>query len=136
MRFASFILIIGLSVGANASEYADDAFYSDTQTGLLWLAGPDENMTWNDAAEWVSSLGGDWRLPSRSELSDLFNTGIDIRDAASFDNSGFVVTIWSGESDGNRAWSMNFFRGSAGGNEYHHMKTVSLDRRALAVCGL
>ena len=37
----------------------------DTNTGLEWKAGPDRDMTWNEARFWVESLnldGGGWRI--------------------------------------------------------------------------
>jgi hypothetical protein len=48
----------------------------DTRTGLEWYIGPDQNMTWDEAKNWVSSLtacGGNWRMPKIEELKPLYN---------------------------------------------------------------
>jgi len=50
----------------------------DTKTGLEWVAGPDSNMTWYQARDWVQSLsiaGGGWRMPTRDELGGLYQKG-------------------------------------------------------------
>ena len=111
----------------------DGEIISDTHTGLQWRCGSDIDTNWNEAFQWVNSLGDGWRMPSRTELRALYDSGVYIRTWGSFDNSGFVVTIWSGEASVTKAWSMSFFRGPGGGNEYWHFHRVSLDRRVLAV---
>jgi len=50
----------------------------DTKTGLEWVAGPDRNMTWYQARDWVQRLsiaGGSWRMPTRDELGGLYQKG-------------------------------------------------------------
>ena len=47
---------------------------ADTQTGLEWIAGPDEDTSYYQAAAWVRSLtiaGGGWRMPTDRELRTL-----------------------------------------------------------------
>jgi hypothetical protein len=39
----------------------------DTQNNLEWMAGPDRNVTWYEADNWVKNLktaGGRWRMPT------------------------------------------------------------------------
>jgi hypothetical protein len=50
----------------------------DTGTGLEWVAGPDKNMGWDDAKDWVNRLnldGGGWRMPTKKELEGLYQEG-------------------------------------------------------------
>jgi len=49
---------------------------ADTKTGLQWYLGPDTNISWTDAAQWVRQLptcGGGWVLPSLAQLKTLFD---------------------------------------------------------------
>jgi len=63
----------------------------DTETGNQWLVGPDVDTDWTEAHEWINSLEGDWRMPSKYDLWDLFMSGIDIYSWGPFDNSGRYV---------------------------------------------
>lgn len=40
--------------------------------GLEWQAGPDEDMNYRTAQEWVKSLGKDWQAPTTAQLEQLF----------------------------------------------------------------
>jgi hypothetical protein len=62
--------------------------------GLQWRVGPDRDLSWNQAFEWVNSLGGGWRVPSIGELEGLWNAGVNNTDWGPFRNNGFLV--WSG----------------------------------------
>ena len=58
---------------ANFVAYANGVV-ADTQTGLEWIAGPDEDTSYYQAAAWVRSLtiaGGGWRMPKARELGTL-----------------------------------------------------------------
>ncbi len=58
----------------------------DTQSGLEWYAGPDKNTDWNDAKNWVAGLkveGGNWRMPTRTELKGLYQKGAGSRNMTS-----------------------------------------------------
>ncbi|MCG7853283.1 MAG: DUF1566 domain-containing protein [Methanosarcinaceae archaeon] len=57
-------------------KYANGIVY-DTKTGLQWVAGPDRNITWNEAKSWAQSLnieGGSWRIPTLGEIEGLKNS--------------------------------------------------------------
>jgi Tfp pilus assembly protein PilZ len=46
----------------------------DLESGLEWVVGPDQDISWYDAKIWVETLtqcGGQWRLPTRRELADI-----------------------------------------------------------------
>ena len=48
----------------------------DTKTDLEWYVGPDANISWLEATQWVRQLpncGGGWRLPNLTQLKTLFD---------------------------------------------------------------
>ena len=48
-------------------EKIDSGIVYDKQNRLEWYAGPDKNLTWNQAQSWAEKLnvgGGGWRMPS------------------------------------------------------------------------
>jgi hypothetical protein len=56
----------------------DNGVVHDSKTGLDWLAGPDEDMDWQAATNWVKNLevdGGGWRIPNQDELQTLHREG-------------------------------------------------------------
>lgn len=61
--------------------------------GMLWRVGPDRDITWFEARDWVTRLGEEWRLPTLSELGDLHRSGVTWGEWGPFENSGFGV--WS-----------------------------------------
>ena len=104
----------------------------DTNTGLEWKAGPDENTNWNEARSWVQSLnldGGGWRMPTIDELSGLYKKGTGDRNMTSLlKTTGWWV--WSGEAEGSskaRIFGFSVGRRSSGILDY------SFSSRAFAV---
>jgi hypothetical protein len=84
----------------------------DTKTGLEWVAGPDKDMTWEEARSWVQSLnvdGGGWRFPTMDELEGLYNKGAGDRNMTPLlKSTGWWV--WSGETMGSSAaWRFDFY---------------------------
>lgn len=83
----------------------------DTVTGLEWQVGPDRDMNWYEAREWVFSLGTTWWMPNVGELQSLWESGINVRGKEGwgpFENSGWAV--WSGEvQDSSSAWGFFFY---------------------------
>gem|GEM_PF-2850847 len=49
---------------------------TDTQTGLVWCAGPARDCDMVDASRFLVELGDGWRFPSISELETLHEAGI------------------------------------------------------------
>ena len=89
----------------------------DTSTGLEWVAGPDKNITWDEANSWVKHLnlsGGGWRMPSLDELESLYKKGAGPRNMTPLlKTKGWWV--WSGETVGSReARSFAFGHGFKG----------------------
>jgi hypothetical protein len=104
----------------------------DTKTGLEWVAGPDRDMSWEDAKKWVENLnvaGGGWRMPTMEELRGLYNQGSGDRNMTPLlKTTGWWV--WSGETEGlSHQWRFDYYRGY--GNL--PVSADSNDKRAFAV---
>lgn len=86
---------------------------------LQWLSGPDWDITWYEANDWVQGLGGGWRLPSIEELQGLWDAGIRLDNSWPFTIyrdlprvGRVVLRVWSGEViDSTSAWTMSFMNG-------------------------
>jgi len=50
----------------------------DLVTGMEWKVAPDSRLSLEEACDWVLELGGDWRMPTYSELSELWMAGINM----------------------------------------------------------
>lgn len=72
---------------------SSDGIITDIVTGLQWKVGPDRDFDWYGAEIWIKGLGGDWRMPMKNELEELFNAGINTMTWGPFENTGWV--IWS-----------------------------------------
>jgi len=86
----------------------------DTKTGLEWVAGPDEETTFEEAKAWIRGLtidGGGWRLPTEAELNTLYKTGAGLRNMTPLlKTSGWVV--WCTETEGSsNAGTFHFYYG-------------------------
>lgn len=109
------ILLLTLSepVLGQSEDFVKDVtgIITDQFTGLQWIVGPDRSMSWDNATEWVNSLGNDWRMPTRNDLRGLHIAGINADNWGPFRNSGWMV--WTGEvRDSYSAWFVNFLDGS------------------------
>ena len=84
---------------------------TDNVTGLEWMVGPDSDVRWYDACNWVSELGDDWRMPIRAELVELYNAGITANHWRLFSNTG--LTVWTGQETSSRltAYDVGFTDG-------------------------
>lgn len=86
----------------------------DTETGLEWLANPDEMMRFSNARRWVLKLkvsGGGWRMPSKDELSTLFQKGMGDRNRTLLLDSKSWFG-WIADGDGDDGWVMGFRHGA------------------------
>lgn len=70
---------------------SDSGTILDIVTGLQWKVGPDRDLDWYGAGIWISGLEGNWRMPLRDELEQLFEAGITTETWGPFDNSGWLV---------------------------------------------
>jgi TonB family protein len=108
------LLIMALLTSVYAERFeVNGGIITDTTTGLEWRLGPDSDTDWYEADSWVKGLGDTWRMPSLSELQELYNAGITFSNWGPFENSG--GWIWSGEvRDSLSAWGFNFDFGNGG----------------------
>jgi len=68
----------------NSFQFAvsDNGIIFDSLNNLEWYAGPDEDISWNQAKAWCDNLsdaGGKWRLPKIAELKTLYIKGVGER---------------------------------------------------------
>ena len=93
-----------------------DGVVRDTKTHLEWMAGPDRDMTWNEAVSWIQSLnrdGGRWRMPTLRELKGLYRANTGPRNMTPLlKTTGW--SVWSSEAKGaSFRWAFLFHFGSA-----------------------
>lgn len=106
-RLFQLFLLISAATGAFASFTVVDGVITDSETGLQWIVGPDQGMSWYDAQDWVNGLGGSWRMPTMDELQALYESGVVGGDMGHFSLS--ASTVWSKDIDGDRAWAFLFY---------------------------
>ncbi len=105
----------GAAVEGSSERYAvsPQGVISDFQTGLEWLVGPDRDMDYARAVQWVAGCreaGGGWRMPTRHELKSLYRDGAGERNMApDFKTSGWWV--WAENRDAQTAWAFAFNHG-------------------------
>ena len=104
----------------------------DTKTGLEWVAGPNRDMTWDEAKSWAIRLavgGAGWRMPTKDELQTLYQKGLGTRNMTPL----LMTTgwwVWSGNKKGAyTAWGFVFVNK----NWFLGDRDASLDRRGFAV---
>ncbi|MFZ2959374.1 MAG: DUF1566 domain-containing protein [Candidatus Ozemobacteraceae bacterium] len=88
---------------------------TDFQTGLRWLEGPNKATSWDAAQSWITTLGPEWRTPTRAEVKTLFIKGAG--DGACrnmvrvFRFPAAVSSIWAERRDSASAWEVSFKNG-------------------------
>ena len=97
----------------------DSGVVYDTELGLEWYAGPDQEMSWEQAKTWVTGLdkfGGGWRMPTKRELKTLYHIGDGVNNITYLlYNSGYW--IWAGPTkDLSARWIFSFSYGGEGWN--------------------
>ena len=105
-----------------AKVIAKDGHYVSYENGIVydkkakfgWLAGPDKDVTRDEAKAWVESLsveGGGWRMPTKEELKSLYKKGAGSRNMTPLlKTTGW--RLWSDETKGSEAaWFFNFYDG-------------------------
>ena len=96
--------------------------------GMEWMIGPDQSTSWYAACDWVASLGDDWRMPTMTELENLYNSGISVDNWGPFGNSGSYVWSSYNEEDDDVATNFNYTYGQ----ERMNAKDYSNNGRAFA----
>ena len=107
------------------------AYFTDTDTGLEWVIGPDQDTNYAQAEQWVAACkveGGGWRMPTRAELKTLYRSGVGERNMKKpITTSGWWV--WAEPKDSSSAWGFNF----SNGNEVWDYRDDSDDDRVFGV---
>jgi len=103
--------IVGnLATGAKRFTVSSDGVISDSVTSLEWVVGPDRGTNYAQARQWVASrktAGGGWRMPTRKELSALYQKGMEKRNMdLAFKTTGLY--IWAEPRDSSSAWGFSF----------------------------
>ncbi len=103
----------------------------DKKTKLMWAASDNRsNLTWQEAVDYCTSYTGagyqDWRMPNASELSALFEAGIQ-KDGEMIRITG--ERIWASETEDSRGAFCHFLRSGCSTGE----KVMSITMRALPV---
>ncbi len=110
----------------------DNGIIHDTKTGLEWFVGPDENITLDEANNWIQALsfdGGRWRMPTMAELKGLYKYRAGTRNISPlFKFTGWWV--WSKEAN-NLSSGWCFLFNSDCGHRCHG--NLSGGRRVFAV---
>lgn len=73
--------------------------------GYRWIGGPDQETNFNQAQEWILSLGDDWNPPTTEELKELYGSRVRLPFADS------EPVIWATPKDSSSAWVINFRSG-------------------------
>lgn len=124
-------LIMDLDTGTTRFSVSADGVITDAITGLQWLTGSDLDTDYSQAKRWINELdvgGGNWRMPTREELSTIYFAGVGERNMdPAFDFTGWYV--WAEPFDSKFAYICNFVEG---GCDYHD-QSVSVRHRAFAV---
>lgn len=132
MKYPLVLMILAVFNPVSADEF-DDRFYTndegiivDTETGYRWMVGPDRDMNWDQAHQWINDLEGNWRMPTKYDLWELYCHGVDIYSWGPFDNNGIYVWAFDYQSadmkylfsfrpENNSAfWSRRYISGSSG----------------------
>lgn len=124
-------LVVDLSTGATRFTVSTEGVISDSQTGLEWVVGPDGDTNYAQAEQWVAGCNvatGGWRMPTRQELSSLYQKGIGERNMdPAFRTTGWWV--WAEPRDSSSAWYFRF----NDGDEYGRDRDGSRSNRVFGV---
>ena len=102
--------------------------YYDEKTNLEWQVGPDKNIDWYEANDWIDSLGDSWRMPTIEEYKTIYKAGLGKRNIPpELETTGWWG--WSNKKDDGYAWLFAFFDGK----ESWYNRLTSLFSRGFAV---
>jgi Protein of unknown function (DUF1566) len=127
--------VVSSSVPSAGRFSASDGVVTDAQTGLRWQQVQDPNLyPWAEAKTYCSRLelaGGDWRLPSRAELTTLVHYGrvLPTIDAVAFPDTSHDA-FWTSSpfvGEAGQAWVIYFSYGGTNDratSESHYVRCV------------
>jgi hypothetical protein len=92
---------------------SSDGVISDAGTGLQWVTGPDADISYPSATNWVTSCkvaGGSWQMPTVQELKTIYLPGAGQNNMApAFKTSGW--RLWAEPDGSSYAWAFDFAGG-------------------------
>lgn len=110
-----------------------DYYDVNGKQGVVYVVTPDgqhgkmvslneTNDTWSNAKSWCSSLGSDWRLPTKEELLAIYRVKEKLNQAlaAVGDEIPDYLHWSSSEYDSERAWSVHMYHSSTGSYDKYH----------------
>ncbi len=92
----------------------------DKDTGLEWaytVDTADKVMTWQEALDYASNLGDNWRIPTVKELSTLLdysNYNPAVKDTVTFMGSSHYWSSTPYTYNSSNAWGVYYYDGSVG----------------------
>ncbi len=91
-------------------EVSAEGMIVDSQTGLMWVVGPDKDTNYAQAEQWAAACtvaGGGWRMPTKLELKGLYQQGVGERNMdPAFKTTG--MWVWAEPRDSSSAWGFGF----------------------------
>lgn len=103
-------LVIDLATGATRFSVSSDGVITDSKTSLEWVLGPDRDMDYTEAKQWVavcSVAGGGWHIPTFQELKTLYQKDTDMDPAFKKTHSH----IWAKPRGSSATCSFNLYDG-------------------------
>ena len=85
-----------ITPGENFEKLSNGVVY-DKKTGLEWYAHPEMGTGWYQSKTWVSNLavdGGNWRMPSKSELKTLYVKSLGTRNMTPLLSGDSCWFVW------------------------------------------
>jgi hypothetical protein len=123
--------VVDLVKGKKRFDVSADEIVFDSETGLEWVIGPDRDMDYAQAKEWVAgckTADGGWRMPTHKELAALYIKGINERNM----DPAFKTTISSAWAEPHDSTTAIYFCFDGGLGFSHWCKrTASSEKRAL-----
>ena len=128
--------VADLATGVSRFSRSDDGVVTDSETNLQWLLGPDKQVNYNQAEQWVAwaaanVAGGGWQMPTREQLKTLYDPAYRYSGHIS---PVFNVThdrwVWAEPCNSSSAWYFYFDTG----NDICRPRNYSIDNlRVFAV---
>ena len=105
-------------------------FYVDASGEHGLVARPTDSSnaaTWEDAVQLVTTLGADWRLPTKQELNSLYGQKAVV---GGFANGFYWSSTEVTEAYSSGAWCQDFRNGN---QDYHSKEPLTLPVRAVRI---